>query len=284
MAIIIDGLKIANEFSLAIRSRVKNLKKNGINPKLVTISLGEDDRDNSFSSRRNELAKFVEIDAKNYHFEAQTKLAELRGFIQELNEDKTVHVIFFRSSMLKYLSFRDVINLISPEKDVDGATTINQGRLFLGEPGMIPCTPLAVLHLLRTVHEDLAGKHAVVLGRSSSVGRPLTQLLLNANCTVTSLHSYSKDIKNVCKTADILVSAMGNPKFVTKEFVKNGATVIDIGINYITDEKGISQIVGDVDFDDVREVVGAITSVPHGVTPMSASYLMHNTLKLACCF
>jgi len=283
MAVIIDGLKIANGFNLAIRSRVKNLKKNGVAPKLVTISLGEDENDSLFSSKRNELAKFVEIGTKNYQLDAKTRLAELREFIQELNEDKSVHAIFFRSSRLKYLSFRDVINLISPDKDVDGATTINQGRLFLGEPGMIPCTPLAVLHLLRTVHEDLAGKHAVVLGRSSSVGRPLTQLLLNANCTVTSLHSYSKDIESVCRTADILVSAMGNPKFVTKKFVKDGATVIDVGINHITDEKGISQIVGDVDFDDVSGVAGAITPAPYGVAPMTASYLMHNTLKLACC-
>lgn len=283
MAIIIDGPRIADEFNLAIRSRVKNLKKNGVTPRLITISLGEDDKNSLFLSKWDELARFVEISTKNYHFEAQTKLAELGNFIRELNEDKSVHGIFFRSSKLKYLSFRDVINLISPEKDVDGATTINQGRLFLGEPGIIPCTPLAVLHLLRSVHENLAGKHAVVLGRSSSVGRPLTQLLLNANCTVTSLHSYSKDIESVCKTADILVSAMGNPKFVTKEFIKDGATVIDIGINCITDEKGISQIVGDVDFDDVFGVAGAITPASHGVAPMSASYIMHNTLKLACC-
>ncbi len=283
MTTIIDGQRIADEFNLAIRDRVRDLRKSGVTPKLVTISLGENDENNMFSLKRDELAKFTEIESRNYHFETQTKLTELKKFIQSLNNDRSVHAIFFRSSMLKYLSFRDIINLISSEKDVDGATTLNQGRLFLGEPGMIPCAPLAVLHLLRIVHENIAGKHAVVLGRSSSVGRPLTQLLLNANCTVTSLHSYSKDIESVCKTADILVSAMGNPKFVTKDFIKDGATVIDVGINPITDEKGIIQVVGDVDFDDVSGVAGAITPVPNGVAPMTVSYLMHNTLKLACC-
>ncbi len=283
MARIIEGLKIAKEFDLAVRDRVRILRKSGVTPKLVAISLGENDRNILFSSKRDDLANFIEIETKNYHFDAQMKLPELKEFINGLNNDNSVHAIFFQSSMPKYLSFRDAINLISPDKDVDGATTLNQGRLFLGEPGMIPCTPLAVLHLLRVVHENIAGMHAVVLGRSSSVGRPLIQLLLNANCTVTSLHSYSKDIESVCKTADILVSAMGNPKFVTKDLVKEGATVIDVGINHITDEKGISQVVGDVDFDDVLGVAGAITPVPSGVAPMTMSYLMHNTLKLACC-
>ncbi len=283
MAKIIDGLKISSEFNIAIRDRVRELKKSGVTPKLVTVSLEETPKRILFSAKRDELAKFTEIETQNYYFNAQTKPSELREFIQKLNNDKSVHAIFFQSSVSKFISRRDAINLISSEKDVDGATTLNQGRLFLGEPGMIPCAPLAVLHLLRTIHGEITGMHAVVLGRSSSVGRPLTQLLLNANCTVTSLHSYSKDIERVCKTADILVSAMGNPRFVTRNFVKNGATVIDVGINYITDEKGIPQIVGDIDFDDVQEVAGAVTPVPNGVAPMTTSYLMHNTLKLACC-
>lgn len=283
MAKIIDGQKIAHEFNLAVRDRVRNLKKVGVTPKLVTVSLGESEKNALFASKREALAQFTEIEIKNYHFDSQMKLLELKEFICQLNDDKSVHGIFFQSCMPKYVSFRDAANLISSEKDVDGATTLNQGRLFLGEPGMIPCAPLAVLHLLRTIHEDIAGRHAVVLGRSSSVGRPLIQLLLNANCTVTSLHSYSQDIESVCKTADILVSAMGNPKFITKDLIKKGATVIDVGINRVTDEKGIPHLVGDVDFDDVLGVAGAVTPVPNGVAPMTSSYLMHNTLKLACC-
>ncbi len=283
MARIIDGLKISEEFNLATRDRVKDLKNSGVTPKLVTFTIGEQNKNDLLSSRIDELADFTGIQTSYYKFDAQIKLSELKKFIQRMNEDKTVHAILFRSSMPKYLSFRDAINLISPDKDVDGVTTLNQGRLFLGEPGMIPCAPLAILHLLRLVHEDLAGMHAVILGRSSAVGRPLTQLLLNANCTVTSLHSYSKDIESVCRTANIVVSAMGNPMFVTRNFIKEGATVIDVGLNKIVTEDGHQQIVGDVDFEDVLGVVHAITPVPNGVAPMTASYLMHNTLKLACC-
>ena len=283
MARIIDGLKISCDFNLAIRDRVKDLRKSGVVPKLVTITIGENEKSALFSAKRNELARFTGIEVLNYNLDIRTKLSELKELILPLNDDKSVHAIFLRTSNLKDLSFRDAINLVSPDKDVAGLTTLNQGRLFLGEPGMIPCAPLAVLHLLRIVHENLAGMRAVVLGRSSSVGRPLTQLLLNANCTVTSLHSYSKDIENVCRTADILVSAMGNPKFITRRFVKEGATVIDVGLNHLTDRKDGSQTVGDVDFEDVVGVAGAITPVPGGVAPMTASYLLHNTLKLACC-
>lgn len=283
MAKIIDGLKISEEFNLATRDRVKDLKNSGVIPKLVTFTLGEQSKNALLSDRIDELSEFTGIHISHYNFDAQIKLSELQTFIQKMNEDQSVHAILFQSSMPKYLSFRDAINLISPDKDVDGVTTLNQGRLFLGEPGMIPCAPLAILHLLRMVHEDLAGMHAVILGRSSSVGRPLTQLLLNANCTVTSLHSYSKDIESVCRTADILISAMGNPLFVTKDFIKKGATVIDVGLNKIVSDDGYPQIVGDVDFDDVFGIVNAITPVPNGVAPMTSSYLMHNTLKLACC-
>ncbi len=283
MARIIDGAKIADEFNLAIRDRVKDLKKSGVNPKLVTITIGENEKSALFSDKRDELAEFTGIEVANYNLDIETKLSELKELVGPLNEDNSVHAIFLRTSKPKGLSFRDAINLVSPDKDVTGLTTLNQGRLFLGEPGMIPCAPLAVLHLLRIIHEDLAGMHAVVLGRSSSVGRPLTQLLLNANCTVTSLHSYSKDLESVCRTADILVSAMGNPKFITRHFVKEGSTVIDVGINLLSNEKDGSQTIGDVDFDDVLGVAGAITPVPDGVAPMTASYLMHNTLKLACC-
>ena len=283
MAKIVDGSKIANEFNLATRERVRDLKNSGVTPKLVTITIGENERSALFSSKRDELAKFTGIEVINYNLDVRVRLSELKKLVIPLNDDKSVHAIFMRTAQPKGLSFRDAVNLISPDKDVAGLTTLNQGRLFLGEPGMIPCAPLAVLHLLRIVHENLAGMHAVVLGRSSSVGRPLTQLLLNANCTVTSLHSYSKDIESVCRTADILISAMGNPKFITRHFIKEGATVIDVGLNHLVDQKDNSLTVGDVDFDDVFEVAGAITPVPNGVAPMTASYLMHNTLKLACC-
>ncbi len=283
MAKIIDGAKIADEFNLAIRDRVGDLRKSGVIPKLVTITVGENEKSALFSAKRDELAKFTGIEVLNYNLDIGIKLSELKELVLPLNDDRSVHAIFMRTAKPKGLSFRDAVNLISPDKDAAGLTTLNQGRLFLGEPGMIPCAPLAVLHLLRIIHENLAGMHAVILGRSSSVGRPLTQLLLNANCTVTSLHSYSKDLESVCRTADILVSAMGNPKFITRHFIKKGATVIDVGLNHLVGQRDNSLTVGDVDFDDVFEVAGAITPVPNGVAPMTASYLMHNTLKLACC-
>ncbi len=283
MARVIDGLKIAGEFNLAIRDRVRDLRNSGVIPKLVTVTIGENEKSALFSAKRDELAKFTGIEVANYNLDICAKLSELKKLVIPLNEDKSVHAIFLRTAKPRGLSYRDAVNLISPDKDVAGLTTLNQGRLFLGEPGMIPCAPLAVLHLLRIVHENLAGMHAVVLGRSSYVGRPLTQLLLNANCTVTSLHSYSKDLESVCRTADILVSAMGNPRFITRHFIKEGATVIDVGLNHLVNRKDNSLTVGDVDFDDVFEIAGAITPVPNGVAPMTASYLMHNTLKLACC-
>jgi methylenetetrahydrofolate dehydrogenase (NADP+)/methenyltetrahydrofolate cyclohydrolase len=169
--------------------------------------------------------------------------------------------------------------MINPKKDVDGLTEINQGKLFSGEQGTFPCTPLGVLHLLRTVHENIAGLHAAVIGRSAIVGRPLAQLLLNADCTVTTLHSRSKNLADICRTADILISAAGKPQFIGEEFVKPGATVIDVGVNRI-EKDGKNKIVGDVKFDEVKEVAAAVTPVPNGVGPMTVAYLMNNTLDL----
>ncbi|MBQ3565410.1 MAG: bifunctional methylenetetrahydrofolate dehydrogenase/methenyltetrahydrofolate cyclohydrolase, partial [Alphaproteobacteria bacterium] len=158
---------------------------------------------------------------------------------------------------------------------------INRGMLASGEPGTIPCTPHGILHLIKTVRERISGLHAVILGRSQIVGRPLASLLLNSDCSVTVLHSRSQNTSEICKTADILVSAVGKPKLVGKEFVKPGAIVIDVGINRIVNPDETKTVVGDVDFDEVCEVAGAITPVPNGVGPMTVAYLMHNTVELA---
>ena len=279
MAKIIDGLRIADEFCAGIRTRVSEIKMNGVNPSLAVINAsGEYSLANI-----NKVAESVGIRVDVYNFDAQVNSKEIADLIEQLNEDDSVHGISLKSHLPKSVRFRELINLIKPDKDVEGLTTLNQGRLFSGEPGMVPCAPLGVIHLIRSIHEDISGMRAVVLGRSSVVGRPLAQLLLNANCTVTLLHSYSRDLPEICKKADILVSAMGHPRFVTEEFVKEGATVIDVGINKI-DEDGRMKIVGDVDFENVVSVAGAITPVPNGVGPMTVAYLMHNTLKLACCY
>ncbi len=284
MTKIINGRKIAAEFCDSVRDLVTELKARGIIPRIALINASNDLASEIYVSKKEKLAESVGIKSDVYKFSQGTKESEVADLIEKLNADKSVHAILLQSPLIEGLRFRELVNLIAPEKDVDGLTTINQGRLFSGEPGVIPCTPLGVLHLIRTVHEKIAGLHAVVIGRSSIVGRPMTLLLLNANCTVTALHSYSRDLPDICRTADIVVSATGQPKFVEKNFIKPGATVIDVGVTRITEADGTKKIVGDVDFDEVSEVAGAITPVPNGVGPMTVAYLMYNTLKLACCY
>ena len=284
MTKIINGKKIAAEFCDSVRDRVAELKVRGVIPRIALINASNDLASEIYVSKKEKLAESVGIKSDTYKFSQGTKESEIADLIEKLNADKSVHAILLQSPLMEGLRFRELVNLIAPEKDVDGLTSINQGRLFSGEPGVIPCTPLGVLHLIRTVHEKVAGLHAVVIGRSSIVGRPMTLLLLNANCTVTALHSYSRDLPYICRTADILVSATGQPKFVGKNFIKPGATVIDVGVTRITTADGTKKIVGDVDFDEVSEIAGAITPVPNGVCPMTVAYLMYNTLKLACCY
>ncbi|MBE6447280.1 MAG: bifunctional 5,10-methylene-tetrahydrofolate dehydrogenase/5,10-methylene-tetrahydrofolate cyclohydrolase [Alphaproteobacteria bacterium] len=284
MAQIIDGLSIAEEFSEGIAYRVAEIKSRGVAPKLALISVGQNENAEFQISLRKKMAKQTGIDVVDYQFDDSVTSSELEKLIGGLNKDTKIHAILLQTPLSRKLSFRDIVNEINPEKDVDGLTTLNQGRLFLGEPGVIPCTSLGVLHLLRLVHDNISGLHAVVIGRSSAVGKPLAQLLLNANCTVTLLHSYSKDLESICKTADILISAVGKPRFVDESFIKKGATVIDVGITKVIDANGCAELVGDVNFDNVISIAGAITPVLKGVVPMTAAYLMHNTLKLACCY
>lgn len=284
MATVIDGKKIAAEFCDSVRDRVGELKERGVFPRLALIKASNDIASEIYVAKKEKLAESVGIKSDVYKFPKGTRETEVADLINKLNNDKSVHAILLQAPLNEGLRFRELVNLISPEKDVDGLTSINQGHLFSGEPGIIPCTPLGVLHLIRTVHEKISGLHAVVIGRSSIVGRPMTLLLLNANCTVTALHSYSRNLPEICRTADILVSATGQPKFVTRDFIKPGATVIDVGVTRITTDEGMKKIVGDVDFDDVCEVAGAVTPVPNGVGPMTVAYLMYNTLKLACCY
>lgn len=283
MAQIIDGKSIAKEVRNSIKAMVMELEDAGISPTLALINASSDPASDVYIRQKERVAADVGITTKNYTLGPKAKASEVSSLINELNSDRNIHAILLQSPLASHLSFRNLVNLINPDKDVDGLTTLNQGRLFSGEPGIVPCTPLGVLHLLRLVHKELAGLHAVVLGRSSIVGKPLAQLLLNVNCTVTLLHSYSQDLEKICRTADILVSAIGKPEFIDEEFIKPGATVIDVGVNRIEDNGSI-KIVGDVCFDRVSKIAGHITPVPNGVGPMTVAYLMHNTIKLACCY
>jgi methylenetetrahydrofolate dehydrogenase (NADP+)/methenyltetrahydrofolate cyclohydrolase len=275
---IIDGRKIADEFCDRLKERAADIKNRGIEPRIALINAGDDPASAIYVSKKEKLAAAVGISSDVYKLGADVKENEIVELIKKLNEDKSVHAILLQSPLPKNLDFRKLVNLIDPHKDVDGLTILNQEKLFSGESGVVPCTPLGVLHLLQTVRKDVAGLHAVILGRSVIVGRPLAQLLLNCDCSVTSLHSRSKNVSEICRTADVLVAAVGKPLFVGREFVKPGAVVIDVGVNRIS---GFAKVVGDVNFDEVREIVEAISPVPGGVGPMTVAYLMSNALDLA---
>jgi methylenetetrahydrofolate dehydrogenase (NADP+)/methenyltetrahydrofolate cyclohydrolase len=280
MAKIINGKLIAEEFCEQIKARADQLKSRGIEPRVAMINVGDDMASKRYISKKEQLAAATGISSGVYRLGCDATEDELRKLIVQLNNDDKTHAILLQSPLPNHLSFKKFVDLIHPHKDVDGLTTVNQGKLFSGEPEIVPCTPAGILHLLRTELKNLAGLHAVVLGRSAIVGRPTAQLLLNANCSVTTLHSYSKDMPAICRTADILVSAVGKPLFLGREFVKPGAIVIDVGINRMINGES-AKIVGDVNFEDVSAVAAAITPVPNGVGPMTVAYLMHNTLNLS---
>jgi methylenetetrahydrofolate dehydrogenase (NADP+)/methenyltetrahydrofolate cyclohydrolase len=279
---VLNGKEIAREFCEGIKTQVSELKeKSNIVPRIALINASDDPASEIYVANKTKLAASLGIDSIIYKFNNSVKQKELIELIRKLNADENTHAILLQSPIHKHLRFRELVNFIHPDKDVDGLTTLNQGRLFSGEPGIVPCTPLGVMHLLHMVHEKLEGLHAVVLGRSSIVGRPLSQLLLNANCTVTLLHSHSVNLQEICNKADILVSAIGKPEFIGASFIKPGATVIDVGISRI-EKDGKKKVVGDVDFELVNTIAGTITPVPNGVGPMTVAYLMHNTFKIAC--
>lgn len=278
---LIDGKAISEKLCEILKEKVEDLKKSGIIPCIALIKANDDPASEIYVSRKENLAKSIGIESRVYKFQPGVKQEILKDLICELNKDKSVHAILLQLPLAKDLNAKKLINLISPDKDVDGLTYINQGKLFAGEDCILPCTPQGVLHLIHSVRKDIAGMNAVVLGRSVIVGRPMISLLLNSDCTVTTLHSKSKNVAEICSTADILVSAIGKPKFITKDFIKPGAIVIDVGINRIQTSEGKKKIVGDVDFDDVWDSVGAITPVPKGVGPMTVAYLLYNTVNLA---
>ncbi|GHT98117.1 bifunctional protein FolD [Alphaproteobacteria bacterium] len=280
MAIIINGKEIANDFCKTIGEKVDDLKAQRVFPCIALVNASSDPASEIYVLKKSKLAESLGIKSTIYKLGDNVSSDKIADLLQNLNKDDTVHAILLQSPLANGLNFRKLVDLIAPEKDVDGLTTINQGRLFTGEPRIAPCTPSGVLHLILTVLENLSGLHAVVLGRSSIVGKPMAQLLLNENCTVTMLHSKSQNITEICRTADIIVSAIGKPKYITKDFIKPGAIVIDVGINRLEID-GKKKIVGDVDFDAVSEIASAISPVPNGVGPMTVTYLMHNTTHLA---
>lgn len=281
-AAIIDGKAFAAKVRAQVAEHVARLKEqNGITPGLAVVLVGEDPASKVYVSSKGKQTVEVGMNSYEHKLPADTSEADLLALIARLNADPAVHGILVQLPLPGHLNSDLVINSIDPAKDVDGFHISNVGLLGTGQKSMVPCTPLGCLMMLRDHHGSLAGLNAVVVGRSNIVGKPMAQLLLGDSCTVTIAHSRTKDLAAVCRGADILVAAVGRPEMIPGDWVKPGATVIDVGINRI-ERDGKAKLVGDVHFDSAKAVAGAITPVPGGVGPMTIACLLANTLT-ACC-
>jgi|TARA_B100001059_G_C17788009_1_gene558364 methylenetetrahydrofolate dehydrogenase (NADP+)/methenyltetrahydrofolate cyclohydrolase len=282
---IIDGKEFAANVRALVAKQVSKLKNDhNIIPGLAVVLVGEDAASQVYV--RNKHASTVEVGMNSYEHRlpADTSESDLLGLINELNNDAKVHGILCQLPLPKHLDEELVINSIIPEKDVDGFHISNVGMLSTGQKSMVPCTPLGCLMMLRDHHGSLSGLNAVVVGRSNIVGKPMANLLLRDSCTVTIAHSRTKNIEDICRRADIVIAAVGRPEMITGDWIADGATVIDVGINRIPhpDKEGKFKLVGDVDFASASAKAGAITPVPGGVGPMTIACLLANTLT-ACC-
>lgn len=277
MAIIINGKELAAKIRLNLKEEVEKLKQENIFPKLAVIMVGNDKASEVYVRNKSKACNEIGIEFEEFLLPEETKREELLNLIQTLNERADVHGILLQSPIPKHLDIREAFNAIDYRKDVDGFHPINVGKLAIGEDSFVSCTPAGVMRMLKEYDIEVQGKRAVVIGRSNIVGKPLAQLLLNANATVTTCHSKTQDIADIAKQADILVAALGKPKFVGKDMVKEGAVVIDVGINRTEEGK----LVGDVDFENVEPIASYITPVPGGVGPMTIAMLMENVVKAA---
>jgi len=276
---IIDGKAFAATVRAQVAEHVATLKDaHGITPGLAVVLVGEDPASQVYVRSKGKLTVEVGMNSYEHKLDVQTSQEDLLALIENLNADPAVHGILVQLPLPDHLDSELVINSIDPAKDVDGFHISNVGLLGTGQKSMVPCTPLGCLMMLRDHHGSLSGMNAVVVGRSNIVGKPMAQLLLGDSCTVTIAHSRTKDLEEVCRRADILVAAVGRPEMVTGDWVKPGATVIDVGINRIEGEAGKTKLVGDVHFESAAAVAGAITPVPGGVGPMTIACLLANTL------
>ena len=276
---IIDGKAEAANLRARVAEDVSALKaRNGVTPGLAVVLVGEDPASQVYV--RNKAAQTVEAGMNSFEYKlpAETPEADLLALVAELNARDDVNGILVQLPLPPHISAENVVNAIVPEKDVDGLHPINAGLLAVGEPALVPCTPLGCVILAKTVHENLRGLDVTVVGRSSLVGRPAAQLLIAESCTVTVAHSQTRDLPGVCRRADILLVAVGRPLMVKGDWVKPGATVIDVGINRVPKEGGGTRLVGDVAYDEAAQVAGAITPVPGGIGPMTIACLLANTL------
>ena len=274
---LINGKELAKNIRTELKEEVNELKKQGINPKLAVIMVGDDKASAVYVKNKSRACEEIGIEFEEFLFDKEITQKELIDLIKTLNNRADVHGILLQSPIPNGLDIREAFNTIDYRKDVDGFNPINVGKLSIGEDCFISCTPYGVIKMLEAYNIPIEGKRAVIIGRSNIVGKPLIQCLLNKNATVTVCHSRTKDIESITREADILIAALGKPKFVKENMVKDEAVVIDVGIN--RNEEG--KLVGDVDFENVSKKASYITPVPGGVGPMTIAMLMHNVVKAA---
>ena len=275
MAYIIDGKKISQEIKDELKNKVEAQKAEGKKTALAVIQVGNDPASSVYVNNKKKACAYIGMESLSYELPEETTEQELLELVEHLNADDNVHGILVQLPVPKHIDSDKIIQNISPKKDVDGFHPENVGKLVIGEKGFVSCTPAGIIQLLKRSNIEIAGKNCVVVGRSNIVGKPMALLMLRENATVTIAHSKTQNLKELCKTADILIVAIGKPQFITAEYVKEGAVIIDVGIH--RDEN--NKLCGDVKFDEVEPLASAITPVPGGVGPMTIAMLMNNCVE-----
>jgi len=280
---IIDGKATAANLRQDVAGAVATLKDDhGITPGLAVVLVGEDPASTVYVRNKHRQTLEAGMNSFEHRLDASVSQDALLDLINTLNADPAVNGILVQLPLPDHIDPAAVIDTIEPAKDVDGFHVVNAGRLATGLPAMVPCTPVGCVILAKQVHADMTGLNAVVVGRSNIVGKPVAQLLLNENCTVTIAHSRTRDLAGVCRSADVLIAAVGRPEMIKGDWIKPGATVIDVGINRIPKDDGKTRLVGDVAYDEALEIAGAITPVPGGVGPMTIACLLRSTVEATC--
>ncbi len=274
---ILDGKAVSLKVKESVKVRADELKKFGVEPTLAVVLVGEDKASQTYVRAKEKACNEYGIKSVAHRLSENTTQNELLALINVLNLDDSIHGILVQLPLPKHIDTNVVLAAIDPRKDVDGFHAVNVGKLVSGLEGFVPCTPLGVMEILKEYGIDVAGLNAVVIGRSNIVGKPMANLLLNASATVTVTHSKTKNLKEICKNADLIVAAIGKPFFLKADMVKDGAVVVDVGINRLDD----GRLVGDVDFDEVAPKCSYITPVPGGVGPMTIAMLLNNTILAA---
>lgn len=272
---IIDGKKISTEIKDELKEQVAKLKAEGVEVTLAVVKVGEDPASAVYVRNKERACEYIGINSKKIEMPEETTEEELLQLVNDLNTDPAINGILVQLPLPKHIDENKILLAIDPMKDVDGFHPVNVGKMVIGEESFLPCTPAGIIEMIKRSGLDIEGKECVIIGRSNIVGKPMAILMLRENATVTVTHSRTKDLPEVCKRADIIVAALGKAKFVTKDFVKEGAIIIDVGMD--RDEDG--KLCGDVDFDEVEPIASAITPVPGGVGPMTVTMLLVNCLR-----